>query len=341
MLHFTRHLLRITPIVTAFLLLTRASAAAGATQNIGQNRPIWTIQDENASITTASPPDRYYVNGFHIGWTSARGAVAAPLAALGHLMWGGEGSQRMAVGLVQKIFTPDATQVTNPPTNDEPYAGYLAATVALIQDTAVTRSVLGASVGVVGPGAGAEIVQNTFHTIIGQKGTRGWAHQLPLEPAFDLMASRTWRFPVARLPSGLEIDALPQLGAMLGTTEINAEPAITFRLGKGLKSDFGAPLLRPGPSGSDSFDATRKLVWYVFGGVASKFVGHDEFLQGANFQVSRGVAPVRVVGQIEVGAAIIWRGLRFSYTQVFQTRRFYGQVGGIHEYGSFAISGQF
>ncbi len=89
MLHFTRHLLRITPIVTAFLLLTRASAAAGATQNIGQNRPIWTIQDENASITTASPPDRYYVNGFHIGWTSARGAVAAPLAALGHLMWGG------------------------------------------------------------------------------------------------------------------------------------------------------------------------------------------------------------------------------------------------------------
>jgi lipid A 3-O-deacylase len=316
--------------------------AAPAMAQTGQGFPsgIWTLQDENASISTTQPTDRNYVNGFYAGWTSNVGDVPRFIANFGHAIWG-DGTQRISLGVTQKLFTPDSTQLIDPPTNQEPYAGYLALSAGLIQDTATTRSVLQLSAGVVGRDAGGEIVQNGFHSVIGQAGTHGWAFQLPSEPAFDILVSRTWRLPLTRFGNGLEVDALPQLSAMVGTTQIYAEPAVTFRLGQGLDSDFGAPLLNSGPSGSDAYQATRHFVWYVFGGAASNFVGHNEFLQGADFQTSRSVEPYRVVGQGDLGVAVIWHGLRFSYTQVFQTRSYYGEIGNIHEYGSFAVSGQF
>lgn len=329
--------MRLSWIGTAVVLACLASTRLAHAQTLSGG--IWSLQDENASISSQNPTDRDYVNGFRLNWTSPRGDVPGVLAGLGHAVWG-DGSQRISLGITQKIFTPTDTTVTNPPLGDEPYAGYLAATLGLIQDSGNTRSVLAVSAGVIGRDAGAEIVQNGFHSIIGQHGTHGWAYQLPSEPAFDLLASRTWRVPVGRL-GALSVDALPQLAAMVGTTEIYAQPALTLRIGQGLGSDYGAPLLRPGPSGSTAYRATRPLAWYVFAGVAGKLVGHDEFLQGADFQTSRSVRPYRAVGQIDVGAAVLWRGLRFSYTQVFQTRRYYGEVGAIHEYGSFAISGRF
>jgi lipid A 3-O-deacylase len=334
--------MKISPKDLAIVLFAFSTASlvgfAPAVAQTEQGFPagIWTLQDENASISTAKPTDRFYVNGFHVGWTSPMGDVPAAIANLGHAVWG-DGTQRISLGVMQQIFTPADTKATNPPLNDEPYAGYLAATLGLIQDTATTRSVLQFDAGVVGRDAGAEIVQNGFHSIIGQSGTHGWADQLPSEPAFDLLVSRTWRFPLAQF-GGFETDALPAISGMVGTTQDYAEPAITFRIGQGLNSDFDAPLLAPGPSGSDAYQPTQPFVWYEFGGIASNFVGHDEFLQGSDFQTSRSVDPYRVVGQGDLGVVAIWHGLRFSYTQVFQTRRFYGQTGSIHEYGSFAVS---
>lgn len=302
---------------------------------------IWTIQDENASITTATPSDRYYVNGFHVGWTSPAGEdVPGPVAWLGHAVWG-DGTQRISIGIVQQTYTPLDTAAINPPANEEPYAGYLAATFNLIQDTDTTRSILGTNIGVIGRDAGGELVQNDFHAIIGQKGTHGWAYQLPSEPAVDFLAARIWRIRLANFGNGLEADTLPQLSGMAGLTEDYVQPAVGFRIGEGLDSDFGPPLLSPGPSGGDAYTPTRPFVWYFFGGAAAKFVGHDEILQGADFQSSRGVEPYRVVGTFDAGISMIWRGMRFSYTQVFQTRRYYGQAGSIHEYGSFSVSAAF
>ena len=300
---------------------------------------IWTLQDENASISTAQPTDRNYVNGFAANWTSNPGEVPAFAANLGHAIWG-NGTQRISLGILQQTFTPTNTAAIDPAPNDEPYAGYLVATFGLIQDTATVRNQLSFDAGVVGRDAGGELVQNDFHAIIGQKGTHGWAYQLPSEPAFNAQMSRTWRLPVGQF-DGLETDVLPQIAGALGTTQIYLEPAVTFRIGQGLNSDFGTPLLAPGPSGGDAYQATRPFVWYFFGGVASQFVGYNEFLQGADFETSRSVDPYRVVGQGDLGVAVIWRGLRFTYTQVFQTRSYYGEVGNLHEYGSFSVSGTF
>ena len=325
--------------VAACILAFGTGAPAARAATGGFPSGIWTLQDENASITATRPTDRYYVNGLQVTWTSNPGHVPGALAALGHAVWG-NGTQRISLGLLQKIYTPADTKAINPPLNDEPYAGLLVAQIKLIQDTDRTRSVLGLDAGVIGRDAGAQIMQNGFHTVIGQSGTHGWAYQLPSEPALDAIVSRTWRFPTGHL-FGLETDALPQIGGMVGLTEDYVQPAVMFRIGQGLNADFGPPLIRPGASGSHAYTPVRNLSWYFFAGVAGKFIAHDEFLQGSNFQDSRHVTPIFAVGSLEAGIAVIWHGVRISYTQVFQTKRFVGQRGGIHEYGSLAVSALF
>jgi hypothetical protein len=318
---------------TALLALPVAAFADGASSSI------WTLQDENSSISSTYPHDRYYVNGIHVGWTGPEGEVPAPVADLGHALFG-DGTQRVSLGLTQQLYTPFDTDSDNPPVNDEPYAGYLALNLNLIQDSATTRSVLGANLGVIGQDAGGELVQNGFHAIIGQSGTHGWAHQLPSEPAVDFLAARIWRLPTGSI-FGLETDVLPQISGQAGLTADYVQPAVGFRIGSGLASDYGPPLIAPSPSGADAYTVVQPFAWYIFASSAAKFVGHDEVLEGSDFQSSRGVPVTRVVGTFEAGAAIIWRGLRFSYTQVFQTSRFHGENGDIHEFGSLAVSGTF
>lgn len=328
--------LRLAVFSPLAVLLFGAAAHAGSASS-SPLAGIWTLQDENAAISTTTPTDRYYVNGFHLNWTSPEGKVPDFAANLGHALFG-EGTQRVSLGVMQQIFTPLDTKRINPDPRDEPYAGYLVATLGLIQDTPHTRTLLGVNAGVLGRDAGAEIVQNGFHSVIGQNGTHGWAYQLPSEPTLDFSAARIWRVPVVRLNNGLEADVLPQISAMAGFTEDYLQPAFGIRFGQGLDADFGPSLLMTAPSGADAYNQARPVVWYVFGSAAAKGVAHDAILQGANFQDSRGVDPYRIVGTFEAGVTVIWRGVRFTYTQVFQTNRFYHQQGTIHEYGSFAVS---
>lgn len=328
---------------TALTYLAALSAVTfGSVPAMAQTPPqagIWTLQDENASISASKPTDRYYVNGFHLGWTSPEGAVPSGLSGLASGLFGA-GATRMNIGLTQQLFTPNDTKSDNPPLNDEPYAGYLAVNLGLTQDSADTRSMLGLNLGLVGPAAGGEWVQNNFHSVIGQKGTHGWAYQLPTEPAIDLNAARIWRMSMGSV-AGLETDMLPQISGMAGLTQDYLQPAIGFRIGSGLKSDYGPPLLTQSPTGGEAYNPTQPVVWYVFGGGGAKIVAHDTFLQGTVFRDSRSVPIKHVVGSFDIGAALIWRGLRFSYVQVFQTDRFRDQEGSLHEFGSFSVSGAF
>ena len=333
----------LTRSVEILLALALAAPVLGAApahaQSFNSAAGIWTLQDENASISLTGRTDRYYVNGLHVGWTSPAGDVPAWLSGFGHALLG-PGDERVSLGLLQQLYTPADTLRINPNPYDEPYAGYLVAQFGLIADTATTRTMATLDAGVIGKDAGGEIVQNDFHSLIGQGATHGWAYQLPTEPAVDLYAARIWRAPLGHL-AGLETDALPQLSGMVGLTQDYLQPGLALRIGQGLNEDFGAPLLQPSSGGGDAFTTAGPTAWYIYAGAYGRAVGHDETLQGADFHTSRDVDAYPGVGSGALGAAVIWRGFRFSYTEIFQTRRFYGQPGQFHEFGSFAVSGQF
>jgi len=304
-------------------------------------RGIYTIQIENDAVSTfKGTSDQYYTSGLRLGYTSGTNAVPEFLAGVGRAVWG-DGVQRISIDVSQSIFTPRNTQRSRPDPRDRPYAGYLNATLGLLHDTDETRSLLALSLGVVGPSALGRVVQNGFHDIIGDPNTRGWASQLRDEPAIELLAERTFRLPITRF-YGLETDALPALTAGVGTVQDYVQAGVSFRLGQGLESDFGVPRIQPGMSGSDAYTPNRPFAWYVFAGADGQGIARDVFLDGSTFRGrSRSVDKRPYLGELQLGLATMFYGVRLTYTQTWQTESFKRQKSGLFNFGSLALSARF
>jgi hypothetical protein len=322
-----------------------ACAAAAASPALAQQAPpdlagIWTIQVENDAVSTfKGTSDQYYTSGLRLGWTS--GVDAVPFATdIGHDLWG-EGTTRLSLDISQSLFTPRDTQIDPPNPHDRPYAGVLIVTAGLVQDTSFTRDLVSVSLGDIGPGALGREVQNGFHSIIGDTPNRGWGHQLNDQPAFQLLGQRTWRLPLVQA-GGIETDVLPSATASVGDIRDYAQAGGVLRFGQGLASDFGTPRIEPGLNGSDAYTNTRPLAWYGFAGVDGQAVGYDVTLDGSTFRShSPHVSRIWDVGEMVAGAAVMWHGLRFTYTQTWQTQEFRGAKSGLFNFGSLAVSAKF
>ena len=325
--------------MTAVVAMLMPPAIAARAQPAPDTASIWTLQDENASISAGTPTDRLYVNGLRLGWTSPTTVVPDFLADLGRTLWG-NGQQRVAIDLMQQIYTPTDTALSVPNRFDRPYAGVLLGNFSLMSDSADTRSVLTLSLGVVGPGSGAENLQNGFHDLIGQGHTNGWGGQIQNTPAIELLHERTWRMPLGTV-AGLETDALPALTVGVGDLRDYLQAGVTFRFGQGLNSDFGVPRVRPGLSGGDAFTPTKPFAWYVFGGVDGQAVAYDLLLQSTPFRGGPHVSSVWDVGEMQGGFAVMAYGMRLTFAYVAQTQEFQGQTGGLHQFGSASISFRF
>ena len=301
---------------------------------------ILTLQVENdANSTRRGTTDEYYTSGLRLGYTTGTTSVPGFLADFGRTVWG-DGVQRVSFDLSQSIFTPHNTQNNPPDPRDRPYAAWLRGDVQLLTDKDNSRSVLGLGLGVVGSDALGREVQNGFHDIIGDPSTKGWKSQLPNEPTLQLLASRTYRLPVAQF-AGLETDALPGVAVNVGNVLDYAQGGIVMRLGQGLDSDFGAPRIQPGFTGGDAYTPTRPFAWYVFAGGVGRAVARNLFLDGSSFQDSPSVGHRGLVGEAELGAAVMFSGVRVTYTQVFQTPEFHRQRSGVFNFGSLSASVRF
>lgn len=314
----------------SFLAAGFALMAFGPTQ--AQELPpdpvgVWSLQDENASISTASLTDRYYTNGLQLGYVTGTDGVPGFLTGVARDLWAG-GQVRFGINLTQQIFTPRDTAAPAVPPGDRPYAGTLLGTFFLQRDTPDSRSLIGLGLGWVGPAAGGEQIQNGFHDLIGQAKVNGWSSQLKNEPLFELTSTRTYRIPTGTV-FGLETDALPNLGVGLGNLRIYAETGAQIRIGQGLDSDYGAPRLFPASTGGTVFRPTRPFAWYVFLGADGQGVAHDLTLNGNMWHNSPNVKLIPYMGEIEAGLTIMAFGARLTYTQVAQTQEFKHQKGGI------------
>ena len=243
---------------------------------------IWTVRIENDKISTLPRgSDQNYTSGLQLVWTSGPDAVPDAAASLAQLLWG-DGSVRVGLAVNQQFYTPGNTARRSPDPRDRPYAGYLAATFSLMQDTADARDLLALSLGVVGPSVLGGIAQNAFHALIGVPLSRGWSHQLRDEPAVELLAQHTWRIGLGSA-GPLEADLLPAVAAGIGTVRDYLQTSFVVRIGQGLHTDFGTARIRPGISGGDAFVAAPNLAWYFFLGVSGQAVAHDVFLDGNLF----------------------------------------------------------
>ena len=339
-----RRMIRRTVLKAGGLVLAASVGVAGPALADPPADPaqIVTFQVENDAVSTLKgTSDQYYTSGLRAGWVGATGQLPDFLADAGHAVYGDGGVQRVSLDISQSIFTPRQTQLAQPDPHDHPYAGYLAVNGGLITDTDNRRTVLSASIGVVGASALGEETQNGFHNLIGDTPNRGWHTQLRDEPAVELRSEGTWRVPIAQF-YGVETDALPTLQLGIGNVRDYLLTGFNLRLGQGLRSDFGTPRIEPGMTGADAYTPVQPFSWYVFAGGDGQAVAHDIFLDGNTWR-DQGphVSKKWDVGEITAGAALIWQGVRVTYTQTWQTEEFNGQKGGLFNFGSLALSTRF
>lgn len=329
----------LAPLACA-LGLAGLAAASPARAQAADPQSIITIQIENDAVSTLKgTSDQYYTSGLRLGWTSGTDFYPAandPATALF-----GAGTTRVSLDLVQSLFTPRNTQINPPNPSDRPYAGELLLTGGLIHDTASTRDILNLTLGVVGPAALGEEVQNGFHSIISNTPNRGWHYQIPDQPAFEGLYQHSWRLPLAGI-GPLETDAVPALTAAVGDVRDYVQAGSIFRIGQGLASDFGPSRIEPGLSGGDAYTPTQDFVWYGFAGVDGQAVGYDVSLDGSAFRKnSPSVSRIWDVGEFEAGLAVMVYGMRVSYTQTWQTQEFKGARSGLFNFGSLTLSARF
>ena len=316
-----------------------AQTATGTNPRPDEQRNIFTFQFENDVFNRT---DRDYTSGVRFGWLSPAlpdlpdGIVAlttvptflgeAPTTSV---------TRRIGLSIGQNIYTPQDTWATYPIYNDRPYAAWLYASIALQntykrfdprtnREEPVRLDTLQLSAGLIGPAAGGEVVQNNIHSLIGVPKTYGWANQLHNEPTLNLTFERQWRVGrwVLLDDPKLEYDIIPNIGGAVGNVSIYASAGATMRLGKELRNDFGPARARPALPGSEGFIGDG-FGWYLFAGIGGEAVARNIFLDGNTDGQSLRVGHRPFVGEAQAGLALMIRGVRVTYTQLFRTPEFY------------------
>ncbi|WP_439134671.1 lipid A deacylase LpxR family protein [Pseudomaricurvus sp.] len=327
-----------TMTATAVTALSAALCSPGSLA--ADSKGTFSLSWENDLFTTSN--DDNYTNGLQLSYVSDT-YMPDWLAATSALLPFADSSDdlRMTVSLGQKIYTPRDLSRTDVIQNDRPYAGWLYLSAGLLADSYSKGSVrhvdsLQLIVGTVGPNSGAESVQTQVHDWTDSEEPMGWDNQLDNEVTVDLRYQHQWMIPVI---DG-NVDIVPQVSTMLGSSQRNVGTGLAIRFGSGLQSDFGPPLIDPDNTGGDYFKPDQSFYWYVFAGAYGRYVDYNIFLEGNRDGDSHSVEPEEWVGDLQAGLVMGAGNWRFTMTNIFRTEEFEGQEDG-DQYGSVSASYRF
>lgn len=333
------------------MLLLLPAAAIAETGGLSRDAATLTVLFENDLF---GDTDQNYTSGIQINWMSPdlseyRDSEQLPdwaLPIVNNLPLINEpGLQRnIGFGIGQKLFTPEDTERRELITNDQPYAAWLYMSAAFHNKNRNRLDTFEIQLGMVGPAALGEETQNLVHELRDIPRARGWDNQLNNEPGMILIAERKNRLLHQDLFSRFGYDVISHYGGGLGNVQTFASTGLEARVGWNLPVDFGSTRIRPGgdtnapvDSSDPRFSMTNRWSAHVFTGITGNLVLRNIFLDGNSFRDSHSVDKRYLVGDLVVGASVVYRRLKLSYTQVLRTREFRGQDDS-HEFGSISLS---
>ena len=326
------------PFLVVALLLVLASAVRAADLSGS-----YTLLVENDVFTGT---DRHYTNGLRLSYLSRQDDVPDYIRKFAAAMPFVDPGARLRAGyaLGHNIYTPNNISATALVPDERPYAGYLYAGMAVVAEG---DSIIGDTldtweldIGIVGPSALGEEIQNNFHRAIGSPEAQGWANQLKDEPVLSLTHERKWRHLWRHPRTGLGFDITPHVGGSIGNLATYLHLGATVRLGQDLSRDYGPPRIRPSLPGSGFFLPQDGVGWYVYAGVDGRAIANNIFLDGNTFRDSHSVDKKTWVGDLQVGLVLTLTRVQVAYTHVYRTREFSGQDSGDH-FGAVSISARF
>ncbi|GIK96469.1 MAG: membrane protein [Alphaproteobacteria bacterium] len=312
------------------------------------------VQVENDVFTPLSNTDSHYTNGLRASFVTplADDCIGLGKRVRGLAHWLAPADtirteERVGYSIGQSLFTPEDTDTRELVPDDRPYAAWLylglgyQATYERLDGSAV-QDTAQLDLGVVGPAALGEEVQNTYHRLIGVDEVNGWDNQLHNEPGLNLSFERKWRSAQSQAfaGTGLYFDALPFVHGTVGNILTYAGGGATLRLGQGLGSDFGPPRIRPGLPGSEAFTPDHGFAWYVFAGAEGQLVLRNIFLDGNSFRDSHSVDREPLVADLQAGFALIYESWRVTYTHVLRSPEF-DEQNELDQFGAITLSVRF
>lgn len=308
-----------TPLVVPALAAVLTAVSAGA----DEGRAL-TLYIENDSRYIGGPgSDTSYSNGLKLSYIEADNHVpgwARPFIDSSETLSSAlDGSQsNFSLSLGHQIYTPSNTGTSLLVGNDRPYAAWLYVGLGAHFKDSERSHALELDVGIIGPEALGEQVQNGYHRMIGVRPSMGWEHQLATEPTLQLSYQQRRKFLQFNSETyGPYFDVIPFFGASLGNVAINTYGGGMVRLGTHLPDDFG-------PSRASSFDGdifveplsetAPDISLYAFAGGRGIAVGRNIFLDGNTFRHSHHVSKRYFLIETEFGAAftlrpcsLVWR----------------------------------
>lgn len=237
------------------------------------------------------------------------------------------------------LYTSRDISLTDPPADDHPYAAHLSFQWFATAAQADAENTVLIDVGLIGPSAGGEFVQESWHQLIDGEEPRGWAAQLKDEIVFAVSGQRVARHAGPTL-AGLETDAVTHAGLTLGTLRTSASAGLAVRAGFGLDQAFAPPRLRPAIGPSSLYRPGEGVAGFVFAGLGAYAVARDVFLDGNTFRDSASVPKYGAVGDLQAGAELHAGRYRVAFTYVVRTEQFKGQDGP-QQFGAISLSRAF
>lgn len=245
---------------------------------------------------TGAPPDYDYTQGLELAAKFAA-APAGPDDAL---------TARFALG--QRIYTPRRDS-TEPLPGERPYAAWLYGAAELRSEQGHTEHAFGMEIGITGPAALGEEVQNGVHHLLGSTRQLGWERQLGTRVAF------LGTYAVARAVdvAGVRLKPLAEVG--FGTRWSGA--AVELRAAVGHRRHERGP--------------------FATAAVRQEWVLRDLFLDGARFGARATAQRIPHVTGATLGAG--YRFSRWSAGYEFTIRSpEYAAQSEPHPYGAFRVS---
>jgi hypothetical protein len=223
------------------------------------------------------------------------------------------------------VFTPVDHEATGLIVNDRPYAAIALLGVgynARRRDSLISSQL---RVGMVGPAAMGERVQNSLHKIIGAHRYQGWSHQLRNEPVVQVLHERMRRVDLPPTVFGLDADVIGRWGGSLGNLATYANAGGEWRIGRQLLDDFGSEPVGPAgesvaPVGGAPGYGLR--AWHLSLSLDVRAVAHNLTLDGNTWKDSHGVAKRRWVADFGQGVTLMHGAWKFVLMRTVRTREF-------------------
>ncbi len=250
----------------------------------------------------------------------------------------------VTLSMGQDIFTPEDTNATIPDPNDSPYAGWLYAGMSWQQADAKNSDTLELQLGIVGPAALGEQIQNGIHAKTGSAIANGWEHQLKNEPGVILSYEHRWRNVTDELFWGLNADAIPFAGLALGNVLTYLNTGAAVRFGWNIPHDFGKSNTHSAQeAGLPAFDKgdTRhrsNTSFYFLAVYDVGYIARNIFLDGNTFKDSASV-PDRdyFIGEFTAGVGVNIYDVHIALMNTHKTKDFGLDTKGF-SFGTIVIS---